>query len=107
MTTPIWRLAEELAYQRYPDQTVQDEPDLIDLMVPDARAALTAAIGSVEETARVLHPEAFEPWEPKSERHARIRGLQMAGRMLNAKRHAERLHAWLLGAPETKEAGRG
>lgn len=61
-----------------------------------ARAALTAALGNVEETARVLDPLA--PWwlpiDHPEALHCRVALAQ-----------AEALHAWLLGVPETKEAG--
>ena len=60
-----------------------------------ARAALTAALGSVEETARVL---CFSAGRDVYNDHAPCDEHQHA---------AEALHAWLLREPETKEAGRG
>lgn len=88
MTTPIERAAEELA--QGPDDIPYEH------YLPDARAALTAALGSVEETARVLDPTA--PWwlpiDHAEALHCRV-----------ARAQAEALHAHLLAEPETKEAG--
>ena len=69
-----------------------------DWELTNARAALTAALGSVEEMARVIDPTA--PWwlpiDHAEALHCRV-----------ARAQAEALHAWLLVEPEMKEAGRG
>lgn len=51
----------------------------------------TDTTSELERLAAVMDPEAFEPWEPKSERHLRLRGLQIAGRQAIALRHAKRV----------------
>jgi hypothetical protein len=59
-----------------------------------ARPTTTTETDTTSELARlaaVMDPEAFEPWEPKSERHLRLRGLQIAGRQAIALRHAKRV----------------
>lgn len=71
-----------------------------------ARAALTAALGSVEETARVLAahrttgPRCTCGWRP-----ALMLNDTASDRAQYEWHQAEALHAHLLGVTETKEAG--
>lgn len=52
-TQAVRRAAEVLAFDRWPDQTVQDDPEVIEVMWPVAHEALTDAL-DVAEIADVL-----------------------------------------------------
>lgn len=84
MTTPIEKAAEAMRTMPFQPRTYTTR-DV-------ARAALTAALGSVEETARVLCGSTGASYHgpvPCDEHHLA----------------AEVLHAHLLAEPETKEGG--
>ena len=115
MTTPIEKAAEaRIRYETDGTCRLHIPCDLcdcgFDTTTPEQRAegvrramdaeryVLTTALGSVEETARVLAAaDGHTLWRPDR------RCFTCTG----YRNQAEALHAWLLAEPETKGAGRG
>jgi hypothetical protein len=66
--------AEAIAYARYPDQTVDDDPELVWAMEPEARAVLAAITPAVEQRIRQAQTEVLKTFGEWSLKHCSAGG---------------------------------